>query len=56
MLGITASEFRRRLPFPTAMTHFVERMIHPYAVIWREFHPLSSAVWERAGERRMATL
>jgi AraC-like DNA-binding protein len=56
MLGITASEFRRRLPFPTAMTHFVERMIQPYAVIWREFHPLSSAVWERAGERRKATL
>lgn len=49
MLGITACEFRRRCPFPTAMAHFVERMVRPYALVWREFHPLAAAAWERPG-------
>jgi AraC-like DNA-binding protein len=47
MLGITASEFRRRFPFPAAVQHFVERMVQPYAATWREFHPLAAAIWER---------
>ena len=55
MLGITASEFRRRFPFPTAIARFIERMIQPYAAVWREFHPLTSTIWEREGSRRRAT-
>ena len=46
MLGITASEFRGRFPFPVALEHFVERMVLPYAVIWRQFHPLPNGSWE----------
>jgi AraC-like DNA-binding protein len=46
MLGITASEFRRRFDFATAMAHFVDRMARPYALVWREFHPLAAAAWE----------
>jgi AraC-like DNA-binding protein len=54
MLGITASEFRRRFSFPTAMAQFIDRMVRPYAPIWREFHPLAAVAWERdetAGSR-----
>jgi AraC-like DNA-binding protein len=47
MLGITASEFRQRFPFPVAVERFVERMLQPYAAIWREFHPLSAGTWDR---------
>ncbi len=46
MLGITASEFRGRFPFPVALECFVERMVLPYAVIWRQFHPLPNGSWE----------
>jgi AraC-like DNA-binding protein len=46
MLGITASEFRSRFPFPVALERFVERMVLPYAAIWRQFHPLPSGSWE----------
>ena len=42
MLGITALEFRRRFPFPTALQRFVELMILPYRDIWRMFHPLAT--------------
>lgn len=47
MLGITASEFRSRFPFPLALDRFVERMVLPYAATWREFHPLANGSWER---------
>lgn len=46
MLGITASEFRGRFPFPVALERFVERMVLPYTVIWRQFHPLPNGSWE----------
>jgi AraC-like DNA-binding protein len=46
MLGITASEFRSRFPFPAALTHFVERMVRPYVPIWIKFHPLAGGTWE----------
>ncbi len=46
MLGITASEFRSRLPFSLALAHFVERMVRPYVPIWTKFHPLASGTWE----------
>ncbi|HJR17500.1 MAG TPA: helix-turn-helix transcriptional regulator [Gemmatimonadales bacterium] len=42
MLGVTALEFRRRFPFPTALQRFVELMIIPYTEIWRTFHPLTA--------------
>lgn len=41
MLGITASEFRRRVPFPAALERFLDAMVRPYATVWREFHPLT---------------
>ncbi len=40
MLGITATEFRRRFPFSTALERFVSRMIKPYCHIWPGFRPL----------------
>lgn len=41
MLGITASEFRRRVPFHAALERFLDAMIRPYALTWKEFHPLA---------------
>jgi AraC-like DNA-binding protein len=43
MLGITAIEFRRRYPFPSALERFVELMIEPYRETWRRFHPVVAA-------------
>lgn len=40
MLGVTASEFRRRLPFPVALDRFLGLMIAPYRAAFRTFHPL----------------
>lgn len=40
MLGITATEFRRRFPFATALNRFLSRMISPYERIWPTFRPL----------------
>lgn len=42
MLGVTASEFRRRLPFPVALDRFIALMIAPYRAAFRTFHPLLS--------------
>jgi hypothetical protein len=42
MLGVTASEFRRRLPFPVALDRFLALMIAPYGAAFRTFHPLLS--------------
>jgi AraC-like DNA-binding protein len=47
MLGITASEFRTRFPFPAAVRGFVERLLQPYRAIWTTFHPLVKGSWER---------
>ncbi|MBA3445155.1 MAG: helix-turn-helix transcriptional regulator [Gemmatimonadales bacterium] len=41
LLGVTALEFRRRFPFPTALQRFTELMILPYLYIWKTFHPLA---------------
>jgi len=46
MLGITASEFRSRFPFPTALASFVDRLLGPYHAIWRDFHPMAQGSWE----------
>jgi AraC-like DNA-binding protein len=46
MLGITASEFRNRYPFPAALRGFVDRLLQPYHSIWATFHPLAQGSWE----------
>ena len=46
MLGLTALEFRRRYPFPRALSRFVEMMVDPYVVIWRTFHPIAAGCWD----------
>jgi AraC-like DNA-binding protein len=43
MLGITATEFRRRFPFGAALGRFIDRMIAPYGNIWPGFRPLGGA-------------
>lgn len=47
MLGVTALEFRRRFPFPTALSRFIDLMITPYLLTWRIFHPLGSPTRQR---------
>jgi len=42
MLGITATEFRRRFPFATALDRFLSRMITPYERIWGTFRPMGT--------------
>ncbi len=41
LLGITATEFRRRFPLPVAIERFVALMIEPYRGVWETFHPLA---------------
>ncbi len=41
VLGITPSEFRARYPFCTVLDRFVERLVRPYAGVWRKFRPLA---------------
>ena len=41
VLGITPSEFRARYPFCTVLDRFVERLVRPYAGVWRKFSPLA---------------
>ncbi len=40
MLGITASEFRRRFTFDSAIDRFVALLIVPFVRQWMAFHPL----------------
>jgi hypothetical protein len=49
MLGLTALEFRRRFPFPVALSRFIELMVEPYVSIWQTFHPVAAGSWD--GER-----
>jgi AraC-like DNA-binding protein len=46
MLGVTALEFRRRFPFPLALSRFLELMITPYLGVWSSFHPLAPGSWD----------
>src|SRR3954462_15089163 len=46
MLGLTASEFRRRFPFPSALARFIELMVSPYIPVWRGFHPIAAGSWD----------
>jgi AraC-like DNA-binding protein len=50
MLGLTASEFRRRFPFPAAIDRFVELMVTPYLAIWQSFHPIAPGSWDGSKE------
>lgn len=42
MLGVTASEFRRRFPFALAVERFLDTLVRPYAGVWSGFHPLEA--------------
>lgn len=44
MLGLTAREFRKELPFPKAVNHCVERLIQPYRQALCTFDPLGIPV------------
>jgi len=44
MLGITATEYRRRFPFPTALDRFLTHMIQPYGHIWPGFRPMGGSM------------
>jgi AraC-like DNA-binding protein len=44
MLGMTSSEFRRRLPFPAALERFLGTLVVPYLHTWREFRPLARRI------------
>lgn len=41
--GVTASEFRRRYPFPVLLERYVDRLIIPYREALLAFHPLHGA-------------
>ena len=42
LMGITSSEFRRRLPFSSALGRFLEIMVTPYREALQSFHPLAA--------------
>jgi AraC-like DNA-binding protein len=42
LLGVTAGEFRRRLPFEAALTRFRTRFVTPYRDRLLSFHPLGT--------------
>ena len=42
LLGVTAGEFRRRLPFDAALDRFRERLVTPYRDRLLAFHPLGA--------------
>ncbi len=51
-LGMTSSEFRRRLPFPAALKRFIDTMITPYRETLNAFHPLKAGTWDSGHCRR----
>lgn len=46
LMGVSGTEFRRRFPFPLALSRFLQLMILPYRTVLRAFHPLSSGAWD----------
>ena len=42
LMGITSSEFRRRLPFSAALDRFLSIMVTPYREALQSFHPLAA--------------
>jgi AraC-like DNA-binding protein len=51
-LGVTGSEFRRRLPFALALSRFIDVMITPYRDVLNVFHPLAAGTWDSGHCRR----
>ncbi len=51
LLGVTAGEFRRRLPFDVALARFRERLVTPYRDQLLSFHPLGT----RPGDHGQST-
>jgi AraC-like DNA-binding protein len=47
VLGVTASEFRRRFPFDIALTRYVDLLITPYREALRAFHPFNAGSWDQ---------
>jgi AraC-like DNA-binding protein len=47
ILGVTASEFRRRFPFDVALTRYVDLLITPYREALRAFHPFNAGSWDQ---------
>lgn len=52
MVGLTASEFRRRHSFNAALQDFVERLIVPFRGVWCTFHPLDHWVGDTGKDKR----
>ena len=52
LLGVTAGEFRRRLPFEAALDRFRERFVTPYRDRLLAFHPLGT----RPGDHGQTTV
>jgi AraC-like DNA-binding protein len=50
MLGVTASEFRRRFPFDVALARFVDLLVTPYRDALRAFHPLNAGLWDQGSD------
>lgn len=46
LMGVSGTEFRRRFPFPVALSRYVDLMILPYRTVLCAFHPLSSGAWD----------
>ena len=47
VLGVTASEFRRRFPFNVALARYVDLLITPYREALRAFHPFNAGSWDQ---------
>jgi len=52
MLGITATEFRHRFPFETALERFIGLMVRPYRRVWGGFRPLGGGHGGAARSKR----
>ena len=55
VLGVTASEFRRRFPFETALSRYVDLLITPYRDILRAFQPLTAGLWDQGRNRAVVS-
>jgi AraC-like DNA-binding protein len=51
LLGVSASEFRRRFPFVVALQRFVDLLVAPYREVLRAFRPLNAGRWDQGPGR-----
>jgi AraC-like DNA-binding protein len=47
VLGVTASEFRRRFPFDIALARYIDLLVTPYRETLRAFHPFNAGSWDQ---------